>query len=269
MTPTTPYTLNGFSGVISYSIAPVLPAGLILNTTTGVITGTPAVLVAPSNYVITIRGTTAGLGTTTVTLAVYAPLAAPTGLTATPGDRTVTITWSPVVGATSYQVVSNPAGGSCAISATQAVCSNLTNNTSYTFRVTAVNQAGPAVLSTTSSAVTPRAPFKTVTGKLTIYYSPSGSVIPSKSLTKIKAIGSKFKADKGTNGEISVRGFVTKKSPTALDKRLSSVRATLVARALKNAGLSGRYTTVANAQTSRTGKKARKVVVKYTYQAPN
>jgi hypothetical protein len=267
MTPTAAYTLSGYSGVISYVIAPALPAGLILNTTTGVITGTPAVIVAPSNYVITVRGSTAGVGTTTVTLAVYAPLAAPTSVTATAGNATASISWAAVVGATSYQVVSIPAGGVCAITLTQATCSNLTNNTSYTFRVTAVNQAGAAALSATSAAVTPKPPFITKSAKITISYTVTGTVIPRARLVKLRALGKQFKNDKGTSAVVSVKGFTTRKSPTAIEKRLAATRATLVTRALKAAGLRGQYNTVGNATTNRVGKKARKVVVKVTYNA--
>ncbi len=267
MTPTPTYTLTGFSGVISYAIAPALPAGLILNTATGVISGTPAVLVAPSNYVITATGTTAGLATATVTLAVYAPLAAPAGVSATAGNATATITWQPVVGATSYQVVSIPAGGVCAVTGTQAVCSSLVNNTAYTFRVTAVNQAGPAALSATTSSVTPKPPFVTKTGRVTITYSITGTVVPAASLTRLRTIGAQFKTDKGTNAVIAVRGF-TSTASTALERRLALSRATLVTQALRAAGLSGSYTTTGDGVTNRAGAQARKVVVKYSYQVP-
>lgn len=51
--------------VISYSIAPALPAGLILNTSTGEISGTPTAVTAVANYVVT--ATNSG-GSTTATL---------------------------------------------------------------------------------------------------------------------------------------------------------------------------------------------------------
>jgi serine protease len=238
-----------------------------MSTTTGVITGTPAALTAAGNYVITAQGAVAGLATTTVTITVFAPLAAPTAVTATAGNATASISWTAVVGATSYQVVSIPAGGVCAITLTQAVCSNLTNNTSYTFRVTAVNQAGAAALSATSAAVTPKPPFIAKTAKITISYTVTGTVIPAASLIKIRALGTQFKNDKGTAAVISVKGFTTRKSPTAIEKRLAATRATLVTRALKAAGVSGQYTTIGNATTNRVGVMARKVVVKITYNA--
>jgi gliding motility-associated-like protein len=51
--------------VISYSIAPALPAGLAFNTSTGEITGTPTAVAAAANYVVT--ATNSG-GSTTATL---------------------------------------------------------------------------------------------------------------------------------------------------------------------------------------------------------
>jgi hypothetical protein len=268
MTPTAAYTLNGFSGTISYAIAPALPAGLVFNPVTGIITGTPLALVVSSVHTITATGSVVGAASTTITLSVLSPLAAPTGVRATAGDRTANISWDVVVGATSYLVASEPAGAVCAITATQAVCSNLTNNTSYSFRVTAVNQAGPALLSTLSAAVTPKAPFVTKTGKITISYTVSGSVVPAASLVKLRALGAQFKRDKGINAVVSVKGFTTK-GGTALEKRLAATRATLAAQALRKAGMRGAYTTTGDGVTNRMGVKARKVVIKYTYQAPN
>jgi hypothetical protein len=43
--------------VVSYSISPALPAGLTLNTSTGIISGTPTTLTEASNYTITATNT--------------------------------------------------------------------------------------------------------------------------------------------------------------------------------------------------------------------
>jgi len=267
MTPTAAYTLTGFSGAITYSVNPALPAGLTLNTSTGIITGTPTALQGATNHVITITGATAGSGTTTLTLAVLAPLAAPTSVTAVPGDLSATVTWSAVAGATGYQVITEPAGGVCTVTNTQATCTNLVNGTAYSFRVFGINQAGTALLSTISSSVTPKPPFITKTGRVTITYSITGTVVPAASLTKLRTIGAQFKTDKGTNAVIAVRGF-TSTASTALERRLALSRATLVTQALRAAGLSGSYTTTGDGVTNRAGAQARKVVVKYTYQVP-
>lgn len=268
MTPTAAYTATGFSGAVSYSVNPALPSGLALNTLTGVISGTPTVISGAVNYVITASGATSGNATTTLTLSVLAQLAAPSGVTATAGDASVTVSWNAVSGATSYQVAVEPAAGACAITGTTANCTGLTNGTKYAFRVTAVNQAGASTLSTLSAQVTPKPPFVTKTGKLTITYSVTGTVVPAASLTRIKALGAQFKSDRGTAAVVSVKGF-TSRNATALEKRLAANRATLVTTALKAAGLAGTYTTVGNGVTSQTGARARKVVITYTYTAPN
>ena len=59
----------------SYSIAPALPAGLSLNTTTGVISGTPSATAASATYTVT--ATNAG-GSTTATLTIVVNSAGPT-----------------------------------------------------------------------------------------------------------------------------------------------------------------------------------------------
>jgi hypothetical protein len=78
-----------------------------------------------------------------------APPAAPTGVTATPGDGQVTIAWSPVSGAASYSLYwSNatgvtPANGSQIVGVTSPyVQAGLTNGTTYYYVVTAVNAGG-------------------------------------------------------------------------------------------------------------------------------
>jgi hypothetical protein len=51
ITPNTPTSSGG--PVVSYSVSPALPAGLTLNTSTGVITGTPTAAMAAANYTVT------------------------------------------------------------------------------------------------------------------------------------------------------------------------------------------------------------------------
>ena len=64
--------VNSGGAVVSYSIAPTLPAGISLNTSTGAITGTPTVLSSTGNYTIT--GTNSGgSATATVSLTVAPP----------------------------------------------------------------------------------------------------------------------------------------------------------------------------------------------------
>ncbi|MDE1176897.1 MAG: Ig domain-containing protein [Edaphobacter sp.] len=64
--------------VSSYSISPALPAGLTLNPSTGVISGTPTAAIPATTFTIT-ASNSGGSTTTTIQLAVNVP--APTGLT--------------------------------------------------------------------------------------------------------------------------------------------------------------------------------------------
>lgn len=53
ITPTTPFTPQGFSGTVQYSVSPNLPAGLTLDPSTGVISGTPTAQQGALTYTIT------------------------------------------------------------------------------------------------------------------------------------------------------------------------------------------------------------------------
>lgn len=65
--------------VTSYAVSPALPAGLMLSTTTGTISGTPTAVTAQAAYTVT-AGNSAGSTTATVQIAVATPAPAPTGL---------------------------------------------------------------------------------------------------------------------------------------------------------------------------------------------
>lgn len=89
---------------------------------------------------------------------------APSSLTANAGDNSVTLNWSPVAGATSYNIYRGTAPGVTKATGTKVsgvqspnVVSGLTNGTPYYFVVTAVNAAGESVESAEVFA-TPVAP---------------------------------------------------------------------------------------------------------------
>jgi hypothetical protein len=74
-------TVNGT--VTTYSVAPALPAGLSLNTTTGAITGTPTAVASQGSYVIT-ASNPSGTTTATVQITVNAAVVPPDSATGSP-----------------------------------------------------------------------------------------------------------------------------------------------------------------------------------------
>lgn len=76
ITDNTPSSTGG--AIASYAIAPALPAGLSLDTNTGIISGTPTVAAATATYTVT---ATNALGDTTADVDIEVTTTAPTGLT--------------------------------------------------------------------------------------------------------------------------------------------------------------------------------------------
>jgi fibronectin type 3 domain-containing protein len=90
------------------------------------------------------------------------PPAAPTGLTATPGNAQVTLSWTASTGATSYNVKRATVSGGpyttvASPTSTTFTDTALTNGTTYYYVVTARNGGGESGNSTEASA-TPQAP---------------------------------------------------------------------------------------------------------------
>ena len=138
------------------------------------------------------------------TVSTTAP-AAPTGVTATGGNTTATVTWtapasggSPITSYTVTPFVGTTAQTATVVSppATSVVVSGLTNGTSYTFQVAATNSVGTGP-SATSNAVTPQPP---ATCPCTIFGSATPSTVDSGDGGSV-VLGVAFKAD--------VNGFVT------------------------------------------------------------
>jgi len=102
----------------------------------------------------------------TFTFTISPPVAplAPTIGTATAGNASATVTWTPpgLPGGvpTSYTVTSSPGTitATAGLGATSAMVTGLTNGVSYTFTVTATNTGGTSGPSGSSNAVTPVAP---------------------------------------------------------------------------------------------------------------
>jgi len=118
---------------------------------------------------------------------VLGPPSAPSGVTATATSGQATVNWtvaasdggSPI---TSQEIVVTPGDGGPArtitgisATATSSTVTGLTNGTSYTFQVRAVNAFGPGPLSAASAAVTPGGPLTAPTGLVAIRGATGGS----------------------------------------------------------------------------------------------
>ena len=83
ITATTAYTVTGISGTKVFVISPTLPAGLSINTATGVVSGTPTASSVASSYTVTVSdGATSATATITIAVSGTATLS--------PGTQTVT-----------------------------------------------------------------------------------------------------------------------------------------------------------------------------------
>ncbi len=95
------------------------------------------------------------------------PTSIPSGVTATPGNGKVTVTWGQVSGATSYNIYYSTKSGVKKTTGTQVanataprVITGLTNSTTYYFVVTAVGPAGESAESAEASAMPVPPPAK-------------------------------------------------------------------------------------------------------------
>lgn len=69
ITPTTAFTVTEVPGSKTFSITPALPTGLALNTTTGVVSGTPLSTLSATTYTITVSdGTASATATVSITV---------------------------------------------------------------------------------------------------------------------------------------------------------------------------------------------------------
>jgi fibronectin type 3 domain-containing protein len=114
-------------------------------------------------YVVTAVNSGGESGSSTeVSATPQAPPAAPTGLTAAPGDAQVTLSWTASTGATSYNVKRATVSGGpyttvASPTTTTYTDTGLTNGTTYYYVVTARNVGGESGKSTEASA-TPAPP---------------------------------------------------------------------------------------------------------------
>ncbi len=84
-TPVAPNLPSWEGGVVfSFSVSPALPAGLVLDTATGILSGTPTAVASAASYTVT--ATNPG-GSTTASLSITVDEAAPPAITVQPGDQ--------------------------------------------------------------------------------------------------------------------------------------------------------------------------------------
>jgi hypothetical protein len=213
--------------VTSFSVSPVLPAGLVLNTGTGQITGTPSAVVAQASYIITAANSA---GSTTFSFAVAVNPAAPTALTyASPQTLTVgtalVVPLRPTVTGTVSSYTVQPAlpagllfnGGTGEISGTPAAAAS-----SATYIITARNVAGTTTIRRRRVAVNAATRSPTSTA-CTITMQASETPIPLRAtgspawfrVRPMAATSTRLasSSDSQTNGQFLPMRRVRKKSP--------------------------------------------------------
>ena len=163
--PITGYTVDGTDQTTSTDVGTcVWSGGPLVCTYLGLTNG--------DSYTFTVRAMNAvGAGLASAASSPVTPATtpgAPTGVAATPGDGSATVTWtapasdggSPITGYTvdaTDQTSSTDLGTLCTWASGPLTCtaSSLTNGDSYSFTVTAVNSVGAGAASDPSTAVTP------------------------------------------------------------------------------------------------------------------
>jgi fibronectin type 3 domain-containing protein len=165
-------TWNASTGSTSYNVKRATSAGgtftVIASGVTALTYSDTSVANGTTYYYVVSAVNSAGesADSATVSATPVAPVVtpnAPTGLTATAGDRRVTLTWNASTGATSYNVKrATSAGGAFTVIASGVTAltygdTSVANGTTYYYAVSAVNSGGESANSTTVSA-TPVAP---------------------------------------------------------------------------------------------------------------
>ena len=185
----TPDTSTSFSTTIAATgdapvsylvVSGALPAGITLNTSTGVISGTTPSIASSTTYNFTVRATDAQNQDTnrafSITVVAISAADAPTIGTATStGQTTATVAFTAPVNnggsaITSYTATSSPGGITGTLSQAGSGTINvtgLTAGTNYTFTVTATNSIGTSSSSLASNSITTTA---APTAPLTVQY---------------------------------------------------------------------------------------------------
>jgi len=154
----------GATNDASFSITGSIPPGLVFNSATGALSGTPATVGTYSIIISAINANgSASLQPFSLTVDLATVPGASTIGTATGGNAQATVTFTPPASdggsaITGYTVASSPAGGidsSAGTTGLSHIITGLANGTAYTFTVIATNAAGPGLPSSASSSVIP------------------------------------------------------------------------------------------------------------------
>jgi fibronectin type 3 domain-containing protein len=173
------YQIAGSNDPIGFN-ATGLPTGLTVNPESGIISGIPSMTGTSivSLYVSNFGGS--GSAPLLLTILPVTP-AAPATLSATAGNATVTLDWSPSPNATSYNIrrsVTNGSGFSLIatnLATTSYIDTSATNWTTYYYVATAVGAGGESAYSPEASAMPQSPPFTVSETTLSSTITMSGS----------------------------------------------------------------------------------------------